>query len=578
MSSAGMTPTSQVTSQYGYVVPGRILVQYRTDVKGEKAKSIIAAAGGKEVDEITSLGVHVVMLPGNMDGKAQVNALLACPEVAFAELDPVAVPDFSVNDPFYSKEWHLTQIAVPTAWDITKGSSAVIIAILDTGVNSLHPDLASKIVAGWNTYENSSDTSDVNGHGTAVAGSAAASGNNGIGVAAPAINCKIMPMRISDKSGLGYGSAIASALTWAANHGARVANVSFRMDFSATVKTAAQYFMSKGGVVTMSAGNESTYFSSLTDNPYILTVGATTSSDTLASFSNTGRNVDLVAPGCSIYTTTREGGYAAWSGTSLSAPVTAGVAALVISAKPTLTGSQIQSVLKQSADDLGTTGYDTSFGWGRLNAAKAVALANPTVTPITNPTTPTDTTVPSVSITSPTANATVSGNVNVTVNATDNVGVFKVQLLVDGKYVTQNLKTPFTNVWNASTATAGAHTIVCRAYDAAGNIGTSKTITVNVGTVSTTTDSIAPVISITSPTANATVSGSVNVTVNATDNVGVFKVQLMVDGKYVTQNLKAPFTNVWDASTATTGTHTIYCRAFDAVGNMGISSTVTVKK
>ena len=471
-------------------VPGRILVQYRQEVKGEKAKNIIAAAGGKEVDAIDSLGVSVVQLPGDVDSEAQVNALSECPEVAFAELDPVAAPDFAVNDPSFATQWHLTKIAAPTAWNTTLGDSTVIIAILDTGVNSLHADLKAKIVAGWNTYDNNSDTNDVYGHGTAVAGSAAASSNNGIGVAAPAANCKIMPMRISDKSGLGYGSTIASALTWAANHGARVANISFRMDYSATVKAAAQYFMSKGGVVTMSSGNENKYYATAIDNPYVLTVGATDSSDKLASFTNTGGNVDLVAPGCSIYTTNRGGAYSSWSGTSFSAPITAGVAALVISAKPTLTGAQVQDILKQSADDLGAAGYDTGFGWGRLNAAKAVVLANPTmvstptttttVTPTTTATATatTDKVAPTITITSPSANAVVSGSVKVTVNAQDNVKMKKVQLVIDGAYVTQTLSAPYTNVWNTSKVAAGKHTIVCKAFDAANNVTYSKSITV----------------------------------------------------------------------------------------------------
>ena len=594
-------PAAEATKN---VVPGRILVQYRQNVKGTKAKGILAAAGGKEVDAISTLGVSVVELPGDQDGQEQVNALSACPEVEFAELDPVAAPDFVVNDTSLSKEWHLTKIAAPTAWDSTLGSSSVIIAILDTGVYSGHADLADKIVAGWNTYDNNSDTSDVYGHGTAVAGCAAASTNNGIGIAGVAANCKIMPMRISDTAGLGYGSTIAAALTWAADHGARVANVSFRMDYSATVKAAAQYFMSKGGVVTMSAGNENTYYASATDNPYVLTVGATTSADALASYTNTGGNIDVVAPGNSIYTTTRAGSYSSWSGTSFSAPITAGVAALVISAKPTLTGDEVQSILKNSADDLGATGYDTGFGWGRINAAKAVALAKPattSTTPTTNTstststttstTTTTDTVLPIISITAPSANANVNGSVSITVNATDNVKMKKVQLMVDGAYVTQSLTAPYTNVWDASTATSGTHTISCRAVDAAGNIGLSQTITVTVGTITTTTtsttttttetttvDTVAPVISIMSPSANAKVSGTVSITVNVTDNVKVKKVQLMVDGVYVTQNLSAPYTTTWNASAATAGTHTIYCRGIDTAGNVGVSQTITVTK
>ena len=662
--SSGSTvtvPESQATILSRQVVPGRILVQYRKEVKGDKAKRIIATAGGKEITKIDPLGVSVVDLPEGVDGEVQVKALAACPEVAFAELDPVAAPDVTtVDDPYYPREWHLSAIEAPTAWDISLGNDAVIIAILDTGVNSQHVDLAAKIVPGWNTYDNNVNTDDVNGHGTAVAGSAAACSNNGVGVAAPAANCRIMPMRISDMTGLGYGSTVAAALVWAADNGARVANVSFRFDFSLTVSSAAQYFVSKGGVVTMSAGNEGSYLSA-TDNPYILTIGATDSSDGLATFTNTGANIDLVAPGISIFTTTRDGGYASWAGTSFSAPITAGVAALVISAKPSLTGVQVQDILEQSADDFGTTGYDTGFGWGRLNAAKALALATSTSNA--------DSVAPKVSISSPVMGTTYTGKlaaISVTAKSSDNVAVTKVGLYVDGTLVNTSTKSPFTTVWSPGVSANGnSHTLMCKAYDAAGNVGVSSSVSVSLdfdttapmiaiktpvsGSIITTGktsvtvdasdnlavtqvelyvdnvlfatstaapftltwnpgeendgvhtlvckaydaaanvtassavsvtqkyDNVVPVISVNSPLSGDLVDGTVNVTVSVTDNVKVKKVQLVVDGKYVGQNLAYPYTNVWDASTATNGSHTLFCKAFDDNGNIATSQTITV--
>src|SRR5438445_434046 len=152
------------------------------------------------------------------------------------------------------------------------------------------------MLPGWNVYDNNSDTSDVYGHGTSVAGVAAATSNNGAGVASVAWGCKLLPVRISDLNGYATYSTIASGLTYAADHGARVANVSFRASDSSTVASAAQYFQSKGGVVAMAAGNESTFVSSA-DNPYVLTVSATDSNDALTSWSNTGNNIDLAAPG-----------------------------------------------------------------------------------------------------------------------------------------------------------------------------------------------------------------------------------------------------------------------------------------
>src|SRR5439155_6843873 len=183
-------------------------------------------------------------------------------------------------------EWHLTTINAPTAWDTATGSG-ITIAILDTGVDGTHPDLAAHMVSGWNFYDNNSDTSDVYGHGTLVAGTAAAVVNNGVGVAGVAGNASIMPVRISDPTGYAYWSTVASGLTWAADHGARVANISYSVAGSSTVISAANYFRSKGGVVAVSAGNTGA-LDSTSPTSSMLVVSATDSSNGVASFSTYG--------------------------------------------------------------------------------------------------------------------------------------------------------------------------------------------------------------------------------------------------------------------------------------------------
>jgi subtilisin family serine protease len=241
-------------------------------------------------------------------------------------------------------------------------------------VDSTHPDLTSKIVPGWNFANNNSDTSDVYGHGTAVAGAAAASSNNGTGVASVAWGCLILPVRVSDTQGNAPASLIANGLRWAADNGARVANISYNVSGNATVSNAAKYFQQAGGVVTVSAGNDAAFISSQ-DNRYVLTVSATDNLDNSAYYTNTGNNIDLSAPGSVIYTTLSGGGYGYASGTSFSAPIVAGVAALVMSANSSLTPTKVQDTLKQSADDKGPAGWDPRYGSGRVNAAAAVTLA-----------------------------------------------------------------------------------------------------------------------------------------------------------------------------------------------------------
>jgi len=291
-------------------VPGRILVKFRPELSPAQVQSIVAAAGARIAGQIPRIGVLVLQLPPNASEVAYARAFGQRREVVFAELDRIIPHALTPNDPYYAptrgRGWHLPQISAPTAWDITLGSNGVIIAILDTGVDGTHPDLAPNLVPGWNFYDNNSNTSDVHGHGTAVAGAAAAITNNGIGVASVAGGCRIMPIRISDPNGYASSTTMANGLVWAADRGARVANISYRCSDSFTVTSAAQYFQSRNGVVTVSAGNEST-FDATADNPYVLTVSATDGNDSLTYWSNTGNNIDLAAPGTGIYTTLRGG-------------------------------------------------------------------------------------------------------------------------------------------------------------------------------------------------------------------------------------------------------------------------------
>lgn len=204
----------------------------------------------------------------------------------------------------------------------------------------------------------------------------------------------------------------------------------------------------------------------------MLTVSATEQNDSLASWSNTGNNIDLAAPGVYILTSVMGGSYGNWSGTSFSAPIVAGAAALVLSANPNLTPTQVTSVLRSSADDVGPVGFDTSYGYGRLNANRAVTLALGTSAPVA------DTTAPSIKITSPLAGTYVSQNVSVTVSTSDNVGVTSVQLFVDGAFYGSSSTAPFTIKWNTRKVARGSHVLTTKAFDAAGNVGLSSPVTV----------------------------------------------------------------------------------------------------
>jgi thermitase len=447
-------------------VPGRLLVQFKAGVPDSRANGVLSSLQSWSTAQIAEIGVHIVQLPPGADENAFANAFRGRSEVAFAELDQLVPPaDITPNDPWFANwESHLRKISAPTAWSTTTGSSAITIAIIDTGVDGTHEDLATKMVPGWNIYSNNSNTSDVYGHGTQVAGTAAAASNNGLGVASVCWNCMIMPVLVSDSGGNATFSNIASGITWAANHGARVAST-WAVSDSSTVKSAAQYFQSKGGVVVAAAGNGST-FDSNPDNPYMLTISATDPNDNLYSWSNTGNNIDLAAPGC-VYTTLKGGGYTTACGTSFSTPIVAGVAGLVLSVNPSLTPSQVTTILQQNADDFGPAGWDPSYGWGRVNAARAVAAAASVQSP------------PTVSFQSPTSGSTISGTVSTQVSASSTVGIASVSLYLDSVLTGTALASPYTWSVNTTTMNNGSHSFVAVAKDTLGN-SSSTTSSVNV--------------------------------------------------------------------------------------------------
>lgn len=556
----GAASRSATTPQ---VVPGYILVQPRPGLPSAIFAKDLQAHGGKAIGKLEGIDVYVVALPPTASPKAVAQLLSHHPHIKFAEPDAIVAPDFVPNDTYYTSEWHLQTLGAPTAWNVSTGSG-ITVAILDSGIDATHPDLASQIVPGWNFWDNNSNTADVYGHGTKVAGVVAALGNNSMGVAGVAFNARLMPIRVTDTSGNASISALASGLTYAADHGARVANMSFAVQSYSTVISAAQYFMNKGGVVMNSAGNYGTLDSTPASNA-LVSVSATDSTDTIASWSSYGPYVDVSAPGVGIWTTTVGGGYGAVSGTSFSSPVTAGVAALMMSANPLLAPAQIVSLLESTAVDLGTTGYDEHYGFGRVSAANAVTAAMQAMASDTQP--------PTVSITSP-AGGTVSGIVAVNVSSADNVGVTHVDLLVDGATIASDSVAPYGFSWDSTALVGTTASLVAKAYDAAGNVASSKTVSVTVAAPSAP-DTTPPSVSLTSPTGGA-VSGTVTVTTSATDNVGVTRVDLLVNGSVVATDTTAPFTFNWN-STSLAGTNaTLAARAYDAAGNSAVSQTVTV--
>ena len=550
-------------------VKGHILVQPRAGLSDAEFDKALATQGGKAVGRLGNLDIYVVSLPPTASEQAVANALAHHPNVKFAEVDRLVAPAFTPNDADYGSEWHLQTINAPVAWNTSVGSG-VTVAILDSGIDATHPDLVGQLVPGWNFYDNNSNTADVNGHGTMVAGVVAARGNNSIGVAGVAWGAKLMPVRVSDASGTGTLSAFANGLTYAADHGARIANLSFPVQSSSSTQAAAQYFVNKGGVVFNSAGNYAALDSTPPSNS-LVSVSATGGTDILASWSSYGPYVDLSAPGVGIWTTSLGGGYSSVSGTSFSSPLSAGVAALMMSVNPSLAPSQIVSLMESTAVDLGTAGYDYSYGYGRVNAGAAVIAAAQAKA--------TDVQPPAVAITSPTG-GTVSGIVPINVTASDNVGVTRVDLLVSGTLLASDITAPYAFSWDSTALAGSSASLVARAYDAAGNAASSAAVVVSVGggTIPPPpADTTPPTVAITSPGNSSIVTGVVTINVKAGDNVAVSSLSVYVDGKVVSTGNSASISYKWNTKKAASGAHTIGATAKDASGNQ-TSTTIQVKK
>jgi hypothetical protein len=354
---------------------------------------------------------------------------------------------------------------------------------------------------------------------------------------------------------------MASAINYAVDHGVRIINMSITgSTVSSTLQSAVDYAWSKGAVIFAAAGNSGstspTYPAACN---HVLAISATEPTDTLASFSNHGSWIKLSAPGDIILTTQMGGGYGNWWGTSMASPIAAGVGALALSANPSLTNAQLVTLLETNSDDLGTPGFDQFYGYGRVNAYKAVAAAKGVAT---------DTTPPKVSISSPLSGATVLGTVSVLGAASDNVGVTKVEFYVDGGLYASGTASAFVFSWISGTAANGSHTLTVKAYDAVGNVG-SASIAVTVSN----SDTMPPTVKISSPLPGATVSGTaVPVSGAASDNVGVTKVELYADGALYASATAPSFSFSWNSTTATNGSHTLMVKAYDAAKNAGSAS------
>ena len=347
--------------------------------------------------KIGPLGYIVVALPGPV-AAASLAALRQLPGVVSAGPDrtlkisaaggPVGsgTAGSTVSDPFYQDQWDLTDVEAPQAWALGAAGQGITVAVIDTGVDLNHPDLKDNLVSGYNAISDSTDPQslmDDNGHGTHVAGIIAAE-RNGLGVVGLAYKAKIMPIKAMDSNGEGDDVDIAAGIVWAADHGAKIINLSLGSgDDASVLQDAIQYATGKGVLIVAAAGNYDSGQSSAVAypaaDPNVLAITSVDDKNQISSFSCTGPQVALAAPGEDIVSTywdpLGDAQYASMSGTSMAAPLVSATAALVWGQHPTWSATEVRQDLENAARRAGAAGRNNQYGYGIVDAYRSVAIA-----------------------------------------------------------------------------------------------------------------------------------------------------------------------------------------------------------
>ena len=401
--AGGAAVASTMSPATAELVPGQVLVRFSPGAAAS-ARMQARAAVGAELDfsyRIVPGLERLALRPGRTVEEA-VAALQRNPNVLYAEPDFVVRAAVTPNDPGYGNLWGMTNIKAPTAWNTATGSPEFAIAIIDTGIDRSHADLQGNLwqnageslngldddgngyvddLYGWDFAYGDNDPSDVHGHGTHVAGTVGARGNNGAGVAGVNWQVKLVALKFLDDSGSGSTSNAIKAVQYATSNGIRVSNNSWGGGgYSQSLYDAISASKSVGHLFVAAAGNSSVnndataHYPSSYNLDNVIAVASITSSDALSSFSNYGAtSVDIGAPGSSIYSTV-PGGYGTMSGTSMATPHVAGAAALLTGLHPAWSYGAIRDAILSTARPVSALAGLTVTG-GTLDLAAAVAYA-----------------------------------------------------------------------------------------------------------------------------------------------------------------------------------------------------------
>lgn len=414
----GQQPPAKGTGQLGQprrrYVPDEVVVKLRSFVRARELEPLHRQLGARVAREEPALSAQLVKLPGNVSVEQAVEAYRKSPLVVYAEPNYYVYAEQLVrtpNDELFPVQWHYPMIGLPQAWATTVGSP-VLVAVLDTGVRFDHPDLLGVFTQGYDFFDDDPDATDPGcpldpadaSHGTHVAGTIAALTNNRTGVAGVAwggvAGVRILPVRVlgntAEDCGTGSNFVVAQGIRFSADRGAKVINLSLSGPSPAQIlQEAVDYALSRGATLVASAGNQDAPVGYPAAYPGVIAVSAVGCDRVITYYSNFGPEVWVAAPGGNVrvvcgdpntrlvWSTTWSPAagntYMGFQGTSMAAPHVAGVAALLV-ARGFTTPQAIRDRIAQTADDLGVPGRDAFYGYGLVNAARAVGAENTALT------------------------------------------------------------------------------------------------------------------------------------------------------------------------------------------------------
>jgi len=437
-----------------------VLIGFK-QVPGPAEQALVRSHGGEIKYSYTLVPGIAASVP-----EAAIEGLRRNPNVTVVE------PDIEVQavDAELDSAWGVKRIGAGVVHPTNTGAG-VKVAVIDSGMDYNHLDLNGNYAGGYDFVHSDSDPMDDNGHGTHVAGTIGAE-DDGVGVVGVAPSADLYALKVLGANGSGSYSAVIAALQWAVNNGMKVTNNSYGSSGDpGTLTHQAFDNAAAAGIINVCAAGNSGNVAGTGDSVIYpakytscIAVAATDTSNTRASFSSTGPDVELAAPGVGITSTVPGGGYESWSGTSTACPHVTGTVALVIAAGV----GGVRTRLQQTADDLGALGRDSLYGYGLVDADEAVAGGAPVDSP------------PIVALIAPPNGATVSGTVDIVAYPDDDNGITQVEFFRDGVSIGVDTASPYSLSWNSTSVSDGSHALAATATDTVGQTATDQiSVTVN---------------------------------------------------------------------------------------------------